>query len=88
MSLILEQRYKDDPALSTQLVKLVSTNMPIESVKKLVEQTEEFEVSIVELKKAAASVRKVGEIVGNKHDKLSNEVNDTKERLTKVEQKK
>ena len=41
----------------------------------------------MELIKPVASVRKYGGTVGNKVDKISNEVNEVKKCLTKVEQK-
>ena len=60
-------------------------NTTIKAVDDLIIQTEGFKSSIVELTKAVASVRKYGGTVGNKFDKLSNEVNEVKKRITKVE---
>ena len=49
---------------------------------------EGFEVSILELTKVVVTMRKDGGTVGNKYDKLSNEVNEAKKRLAEVEHKK
>ena len=86
--LILEQSYKDPPAVSTGLVKYLSMNTSIEVVDDFVSQRQGFKTCIVESTKSVTSVRKDGGAVGNKADKLTNEVNEVKERLTKVEQKK
>ena len=60
-------------------------NTSIEAVDDLFSQTQGFKTSIVELTKSVAPVRKDGGVVGNNVEKLSNEVNEVKKRLTKVE---
>ena len=63
-------------------------NTLIEVVENLFIQTQRFKSFIMELTKSVKSARKDGGLVGSKHVKLSNEVNDVRKRLNQVGQKK
>ena len=54
------QKYKDAPAVSTELVKFLSMSKSIDPVEKLVDQMNGFKAPISELAKSLASVSKYG----------------------------
>ena len=88
MQKVMEDNFKDSPAVSTELVKFLSMNTSVEAVDRLTEQSSEFKTAIAELTKKLAGVGKDGGTVGNKVDRMSNEIGELKKRLKALETKK
>ena len=70
MQKVMEDNFKDSPAVSTELVKFLSMNTSVEAVDRLTEQSSEFKTAIAELTKKLAGVGKDGGTVGNKVDRI------------------
>ena len=87
MAVILSQYYKDAPAVSTELVKLLSINTSVEAVDRLVEQVAEMKSAYGDMSRKVQGAGNTSTTVGNKTDKLKEEVADLRRRIVKLEQK-
>ena len=87
MTLVVEQNYKDAPAVSTELVKFLSMNTSVEAVDRLVEQAAELKTSCADMARKVAAASNTSTTVGNKNNLLKEEVSDLKKRIVKLEQK-
>ena len=87
MTEVVVQNYKDAPAVSTELVKFLSMNTSVEAVDRLVEQVAEMKSSYGDMSRKVQGAGNTSTTVGNKTDKLKEEVADLRRRIVKLEQK-
>ena len=87
MIVVVEQNYKDAPAVSTELVKFLSMNTSVEAVDRLVEQATDWNISFGDMSRKVQGASTTSATVGNKCDQLKNEVAELKKRLLKLESK-
>ena len=70
MAKIAALDYRDSPVVSTELVKFLSLNTNVESVDKLVSQSESMSDTVKQLSKDMTNTTKSVSSVGNKADEL------------------
>lgn len=87
MVLILSQRYKDAPAVPTELVKFLPMNTSVETMDMRIKESVATNSTLSKLSKVTDAADKTLTTVGNKHDRLVNECSDIKKRMTNMEQK-
>ena len=87
MTEVVSQNYKDAPAVSTELVKFLSMNTSVEAVDRLVEQVAEMKGSYGDMSRKVQGASNTSTTVGNKIDKLKQEVAELNRRIVKLEQK-
>jgi len=85
MALILAKNYKGTPAVSKELAKVLSINISIGVVDRLIEQAHKFKTTVTTLTKLVMGVSKKSTTCMNKVDRLSNEILALKKRVVKFE---
>ena len=84
MSEISSVNFADHPAVSTELVKLLSLNTAIEAVDQLVSKKSTLETSVCQMQKDVGGAVRTITTVGNKHDTLSAQVKELTKRVNKL----